>query len=123
MNVPIDVGAGLIFLVSAAVGYAVHRHTRATSTTAPPTGDIGVAFTAGSVTLVALAFLFGVSNPPNTLEPMPSPSQSQPVTPPTPSPTPVPEVSPTPDPDGAAGQTTSPAAAGSGSESPQQAVE
>jgi hypothetical protein len=63
MNVPIDAGAGLIFLVSAAVGYAVYRHTRATSTTPPPTGDISAAFSAGSMTLVALAFLFGVSAP------------------------------------------------------------
>ncbi|MEV7003302.1 hypothetical protein AB0N62_37315 [Streptomyces sp. NPDC093982] len=119
MNVPIDVGAGLIFLVSTAVGYAVHRHTRATSTTAPPTGDIGVAFTAGSVTLVALAFLFGVSNPPTAPEPTPSPSQSQPVMAPVHSPAAVPEASPTQDPNERASQTTSPAAAGSGSESPQ----
>jgi hypothetical protein len=39
-----------VFLVSVAVGYAIHRHTRATSTTALPSGDIGVAFTAASVT-------------------------------------------------------------------------
>ncbi|MFC7994366.1 hypothetical protein ACFUV2_34390 [Streptomyces pilosus] len=90
MNVPIDVGAGLIFLVSAAVGYAVYRHTRATSTTTPPTGDIGVAFTAASVTLVALAFLFGVSIPPDGVEPTPSPSQSSP------SPTTAPEATPIP---------------------------
>ncbi|MFE9115711.1 hypothetical protein ACFYN9_39780 [Streptomyces collinus] len=86
MHVPIDVGAGLIFLVSAAVGYAVYRHTRTTSTTTPPTGDIGVAFT-GSVTLVALAFLFDVSNPPADHEPTPSPGYSQPATPSAPTPT------------------------------------
>ncbi|WP_329332675.1 hypothetical protein OG252_51970 [Streptomyces sp. NBC_01352] len=117
MNVPIDVGAGLIFLVSTAVGYAVHRHTRATSTTVPPTGDIGVAFTAGSVTLVALAFLFGVSSPPTAPEPTPTPSQSQPLMPPVHSA--VPEASPTQDPNERASQTTSPAAAGSGPKSPQ----
>ncbi|MEU1918376.1 hypothetical protein [Streptomyces massasporeus] len=90
MNVPIDVGAGLIFLVSAAVGYAVYRHTCATSTTNPPHGDLGVAFTAGSVTLVALAFLFGVSSPPADHEPTPSPGYSQPVTSPAPTPTATP---------------------------------
>lgn len=61
MTVPIDAAAGLIFLVSCAVGYAVYRHTRKVSTTVPQAGDLGTAFTAGSVTLVALAFLFGVT--------------------------------------------------------------
>lgn len=63
MTVPIDAGAGLIFIASCVVGYAVHRHTRKTSTTLPPTGDIGAAFTAGATALAALAFLFGASAP------------------------------------------------------------
>lgn len=79
MNVPIDAGAGLIFLVSAAVGYAVHRHTKAASTTTPPTGDLGVAFTAGSLTLFALAFLFGVPSP--ATQPTPATTSTQ-TTPP-----------------------------------------
>ncbi|MFJ1975284.1 hypothetical protein ACIO93_42445 [Streptomyces sp. NPDC087903] len=64
MTVPIDAGAGLIFLASCVVGYVVYRHTHKTSTATPPVGDIGVSFAAGSVTLVALAFLFGVTVPP-----------------------------------------------------------
>jgi len=71
MTVPIDVGAALIFLVSAAVGYAVYRHTKTVSITTPPTGDIGTAFTAASATLIALAFLFGIPTP--TTEPEPTP--------------------------------------------------
>ncbi|MFG3545363.1 hypothetical protein [Streptomyces clavifer] len=105
MNVPIDVGAGLIFLVSAAVGYTVHRHTRAASTTTPPTGDLGVAFTAGSITLFALAFLFGVPRP--ATEPAPPPAttstqttppatanRTEPTAPVTPSPVAPPPPSP-----------------------------
>jgi hypothetical protein len=61
MTVPIDAAAGLIFLVSYAVGHAVYRHTKATSASSPKAGDLGTAFTAGSVALVALAFLFGVA--------------------------------------------------------------
>lgn len=60
MTVSINVSAGLIFLVSCVVGFAVFRHTRENSVAVPRTGDLGVAFTAGSVTLVALAFLFGI---------------------------------------------------------------
>ncbi|MFF5900126.1 hypothetical protein ACFY8O_29935 [Streptomyces argenteolus] len=75
MIVPIDADAGLIFLVSAAVDYAVHRHTKAASTTTPPTGDLGVAFTAGSITLVALAFLFGV--PSLATDPAPATTSAQ----------------------------------------------
>lgn len=88
MNVPIDVGAGLIFLASVAVGYIVHRHTQAASTTTPPTGDIGVSFTAGSATLIALAFLFGV--PGTGSEPAPTTSQTQSTTPAAPNPTAAP---------------------------------
>jgi hypothetical protein len=50
----------LVFLVAFVVGFLVWRHTKATSTAVPATGDLGVAFTVGSVTLIALAFLFGV---------------------------------------------------------------
>lgn len=81
MNVPIDAGAGLIFLVSAAVGYAVHRHTKAVSPTTPPTGDLGIAFTTGSITLVALAFLFGVPTPATELAPTPATTSTQTTTP------------------------------------------
>ncbi|MFH8939516.1 hypothetical protein [Streptomyces griseosporeus] len=61
MTVPIDVSAALIFLVSCAVGYAVFRHTRTTSTALPPTGDLGAAFNAGLAVIVGLGFLFGVT--------------------------------------------------------------
>ncbi|MCX4657575.1 hypothetical protein AB0N56_35185 [Streptomyces microflavus] len=90
MNVPIDVGAGLIFLASVAVGYIVHRHTQAASTTTPPTGDIGVSFTAGSATLIALAFLFGVPAPGSDSAPAPTTSQTQNTTPAAPNHTAVP---------------------------------
>ncbi|MFI6125480.1 hypothetical protein ACIBCU_38225 [Streptomyces sp. NPDC051064] len=94
MNVPIDVGAGLIFLVSAAVGYAVHRHTKAASTTTPPTGDLGVAFTAGSLTLFALAFLFGVPSP--ATEPAPTPATTSTQTTPPAAANPTAPVTPDP---------------------------
>ncbi|MFF2722081.1 hypothetical protein [Streptomyces sp. NPDC058011] len=90
MNVPIDVGAGLIFLASVAVGYIVHRHTQAASTTTPPTGDIGVSFTAGSATLIALAFLFGIPAPGSESTPAPTTAQTQNTTPAAPNPTAVP---------------------------------
>jgi hypothetical protein len=61
VTVSIDVAAGLIFLVSCLVGFAAYRHTHKTSTAVPRTGDLGIAFTVGSVTIVALAFLFGVT--------------------------------------------------------------
>ena len=60
MTVPIDAGAALIVLLSCAVGYAVYRHTRNVCTTVPKSGDVGVAFSAGAATLLALAFLFGL---------------------------------------------------------------
>ncbi|WP_033287052.1 hypothetical protein [Streptomyces sp. NRRL F-525] len=61
MTVPIDVPAALIVLVSCAVAYVVHRHTRETSTTVPKTGDLGIAIGAGLAALTALSFLFGIS--------------------------------------------------------------
>ncbi|WP_405856885.1 hypothetical protein OG407_09565 [Streptomyces sp. NBC_01515] len=61
MTVPIDVPAAMIVLVSCAVAYAVHRHTRQTSITVPKTGDLGVAIGAGLAALTALSFLFGIS--------------------------------------------------------------
>ncbi|MFJ9059942.1 hypothetical protein [Streptomyces sp. NPDC102409] len=98
MNVPIDAGAGLIFLVSAAVGYAVHRHTKAASTTTPPTGDLGVAFTAGSLTLFALAFLFGVPSPATEPAPTPATTSTQTTPPAAANPTVEPTAPATPDP-------------------------
>ncbi|WJY29453.1 hypothetical protein QTO28_32810 [Streptomyces sp. P9-2B-1] len=98
MNVPIDAGAGLIFLASTAVGYAVHRHSKAASPTTPPTGDLGVAFTTGSITLVALAFLFGVPTSATELAPTPATTSTQTTTPAAANPTVEPTAPATPDP-------------------------
>ncbi|MFD4757191.1 hypothetical protein [Streptomyces sp. NPDC058426] len=80
MTVQIDALNALIFMAGCVVAYFVYKHTRRSHSGPVKTGDVGVAIATGLSVILALGFLFGLSQetdaPPTTVQETPSATAS-----------------------------------------------